>query len=232
MGRQWCHTDLNARSHPCARPSALLPERLSPPPFPHHAPGHAGAHPAQPGGWPVVPEQHLHNAARDCRVLAPAPQAPTGNGGTRRGEHDRKGTQKENANRRRLIRNTQPLLLCLTRLPTTPGHQLIVNGPGSCIPLCLVAVLASILGLQRTYIVYIESICRVSSLSLSARILRMGMAGGCAQRLRGTTRCGQGQRRTRGPQGVLPPPPSHQHRSGHCSESRCRQPWRPTHQRA
>merc|ERR1719201_2370423 len=55
-------------------------------------------------------------------------------------------------------------------------EMLIVNGPGSCIPLCLVAVLASILGLQRTYIVYIESICRVSSLSLSARILRMGMA--------------------------------------------------------
>lgn len=60
---------------------------------------------------------------------------------------------------------------------SNPCSQLIVNGPGSCIPLCLVATLAGILGLQRTAIVYIESICRVSTLSLSAKLLRFGIAG-------------------------------------------------------
>ncbi|KAK9907372.1 hypothetical protein WJX75_002431 [Coccomyxa subellipsoidea] len=46
---------------------------------------------------------------------------------------------------------------------------LLVNGPGTCIPICLAARLLGFL--RGTRIVYTESIARVSSLSLSGKIL-------------------------------------------------------------
>lgn len=48
---------------------------------------------------------------------------------------------------------------------------LICNGPGTCIPICAVAVARSVAGLQRCKLVYVESVARVHSLSLSARII-------------------------------------------------------------
>jgi len=42
---------------------------------------------------------------------------------------------------------------------------LLVNGPGTCIPCCLVA------WLLRSRIIFVESVCRVKSLSLSGQIL-------------------------------------------------------------
>lgn len=47
----------------------------------------------------------------------------------------------------------------------------LCNGPGTCVPLCLVAVLLGVLGMKRVVLVYVESICRVKSLSLTGRIL-------------------------------------------------------------
>ena len=50
----------------------------------------------------------------------------------------------------------------------------LVNGPGTCIPVCLSAWLFNKLLLKSSHsskIVYVESICRVSTLSLSAKIL-------------------------------------------------------------
>ncbi|XP_072535775.1 UDP-N-acetylglucosamine transferase subunit ALG14 [Salminus brasiliensis] len=47
----------------------------------------------------------------------------------------------------------------------------LCNGPGTCIPLCAAALLLGILGLKRVLLVYVESICRVESLSLSGKIL-------------------------------------------------------------
>ncbi|KAK3755308.1 hypothetical protein QZH41_014615 [Actinostola sp. cb2023] len=47
----------------------------------------------------------------------------------------------------------------------------IVNGPGTCIPICAAAIVMKILGLQDTTIVYVESVCRVQTLSLSGQIL-------------------------------------------------------------
>lgn len=44
---------------------------------------------------------------------------------------------------------------------------LLVNGPGTCVPV----VIATRLLAPRTKIIYIESICRVKTLSLSAKIL-------------------------------------------------------------
>ena len=49
---------------------------------------------------------------------------------------------------------------------------LLCNGPGTCVPLLLGAWLNNLLGLSRTRLLYVESICRVQSLSLSGKILQ------------------------------------------------------------
>uniref|UniRef100_A0A8C8S998 UDP-N-acetylglucosamine transferase subunit ALG14 n=1 Tax=Pelusios castaneus TaxID=367368 RepID=A0A8C8S998_9SAUR len=48
---------------------------------------------------------------------------------------------------------------------------ILCNGPGTCVPVCLSALLLGILGLKKVIIVYVESICRVETLSLSGKIL-------------------------------------------------------------
>lgn len=48
---------------------------------------------------------------------------------------------------------------------------LLCNGPGTCIPPCLVAFFFNALFLSNTKIVFIESFCRVKSFSLSGKIL-------------------------------------------------------------
>ncbi len=47
----------------------------------------------------------------------------------------------------------------------------LCNGPGTCIPICFIAYLMKYFGLKSTKIVYVESICRVEHLSLSALLL-------------------------------------------------------------
>ncbi|KDD75660.1 Alg14-like oligosaccharide biosynthesis protein [Helicosporidium sp. ATCC 50920] len=47
----------------------------------------------------------------------------------------------------------------------------LVNGPGTCVPICLAALLIRVLGLGRGRIVYVESIARVTRLSLTGKIL-------------------------------------------------------------
>ncbi|XP_056306599.1 UDP-N-acetylglucosamine transferase subunit ALG14 homolog [Danio aesculapii] len=47
----------------------------------------------------------------------------------------------------------------------------LCNGPGTCVPLCAAGLLLGILGLKRVLIVYVESICRVETLSLSGKML-------------------------------------------------------------
>lgn len=49
--------------------------------------------------------------------------------------------------------------------------QVLCNGPGTCVPLCTAGLLLGLLGLKRVLLVYVESICRVESLSLSGKIL-------------------------------------------------------------
>ncbi|XP_075038423.1 UDP-N-acetylglucosamine transferase subunit ALG14 isoform X1 [Mixophyes fleayi] len=48
---------------------------------------------------------------------------------------------------------------------------ILCNGPGTCIPVCFSALLLQILGINKIIIVYVESICRVESLSLSGKLL-------------------------------------------------------------
>lgn len=48
---------------------------------------------------------------------------------------------------------------------------ILANGPGTCVPLCAGAVLLRILGVAPSQVVFVESLCRVRSLSLSGRLL-------------------------------------------------------------
>ncbi|XP_038579575.1 UDP-N-acetylglucosamine transferase subunit ALG14 homolog isoform X1 [Micropterus salmoides] len=47
----------------------------------------------------------------------------------------------------------------------------LCNGPGTCVPLCVGGLLLGILGMKKVLIVYVESICRVQTLSLTGKIL-------------------------------------------------------------
>ncbi|KAJ7579110.1 glycosyltransferase family 1 protein [Mycena floridula] len=49
---------------------------------------------------------------------------------------------------------------------------LILNGPGTCLPLCMAVYLAKFLGVASPKIIYIESFARVKTLSLSGKLLR------------------------------------------------------------
>ncbi|KAK4323694.1 hypothetical protein Pmani_005625 [Petrolisthes manimaculis] len=50
-------------------------------------------------------------------------------------------------------------------------NLILTNGPGTCVPVCLVALGLRILGICRNRVVFVESLCRVKTLSLSGRIL-------------------------------------------------------------
>ena len=49
--------------------------------------------------------------------------------------------------------------------------MLLVTGPGTCIPVCVLVLVLRVAGVCRGRIVFAESICRVQTLSLSGKIL-------------------------------------------------------------
>ncbi|KAM9774954.1 UDP-N-acetylglucosamine transferase subunit ALG14 homolog isoform X2 [Syngnathus typhle] len=49
--------------------------------------------------------------------------------------------------------------------------MVLCNGPGTCVPLCLGGLLLGIVGIKKVMIVFVESLCRVESLSLTGKIL-------------------------------------------------------------
>ncbi|XP_032948210.1 UDP-N-acetylglucosamine transferase subunit ALG14 homolog isoform X2 [Rhinolophus ferrumequinum] len=59
----------------------------------------------------------------------------------------------------------------LYRADRDPSTMVLCNGPGTCVPICVSALLLGILGIKKVIIVYVESICRVEHLSLSGKIL-------------------------------------------------------------
>ncbi|GAB6022156.1 UDP-N-acetylglucosamine transferase subunit [Chamberlinius hualienensis] len=60
---------------------------------------------------------------------------------------------------------------CIPIIINRKPDILLCNGPGTCIPLCLLSILFKMLLLVNTKVIYVESICRVYDLSLSAKIL-------------------------------------------------------------
>lgn len=66
------------------------------------------------------------------------------------------------------------LLATLKSLPLVASVRpdlVLCNGPGTCIPVCLTAYTMRFLGMKHVRIVYVESVCRVEHLSLSAMLL-------------------------------------------------------------
>uniref|UniRef100_A0A3Q2DZ49 UDP-N-acetylglucosamine transferase subunit ALG14 n=1 Tax=Cyprinodon variegatus TaxID=28743 RepID=A0A3Q2DZ49_CYPVA len=63
------------------------------------------------------------------------------------------------------------LRFCLPLVFRLRPDMVLCNGPGTCVPLCGAALLLGILGVKKVHIVYVESICRVQTLSLTGRIL-------------------------------------------------------------
>ncbi|ORY28166.1 oligosaccharide biosynthesis protein Alg14 like-domain-containing protein [Naematelia encephala] len=61
----------------------------------------------------------------------------------------------------------------LLKDPSRPWVEvLLINGPGTCVVLVAVAWIRRIIGLSYTRIIYVESFARVTSLSLSGKILK------------------------------------------------------------
>lgn len=54
---------------------------------------------------------------------------------------------------------------------TTRPDLLIINGPGTCLPIAIWTFVARLLGISYGNIVFIESFCRVKSLSLTGKVL-------------------------------------------------------------
>ncbi|CAL8071567.1 unnamed protein product [Orchesella dallaii] len=58
-------------------------------------------------------------------------------------------------------------ILVLSERPET----IICNGPGTCVPFCVVGYLLTKIRILETRIVFVESVCRVESLSMTGRIM-------------------------------------------------------------
>ena len=68
------------------------------------------------------------------------------------------------------------IIAFLTAMPLVrkiKPELLLVNGPGTCVPIVIATWLCRLLKIiPQTKIVFVESICRVKTLSMSAKILR------------------------------------------------------------
>uniref|UniRef100_A0A8C5R1F9 UDP-N-acetylglucosamine transferase subunit ALG14 n=1 Tax=Leptobrachium leishanense TaxID=445787 RepID=A0A8C5R1F9_9ANUR len=70
-----------------------------------------------------------------------------------------------------LLTSIKSTLHCLPLTVRLRPDVILCNGPGTCVPICLCALLLGIIGMKNITVVYVESICRVESLSLTGRIL-------------------------------------------------------------
>jgi beta-1,4-N-acetylglucosaminyltransferase len=48
----------------------------------------------------------------------------------------------------------------------------LLNGPGTCLPVAVAALLLRAAGVHDAAVVFVESVCRTTTLSLTARLLR------------------------------------------------------------
>jgi beta-1,4-N-acetylglucosaminyltransferase len=59
---------------------------------------------------------------------------------------------------------------CIPLVWKIKPRLLLLNGPGTCVPICFIVWLFNLFYFFETKMVYVESICRVESLSMSAKI--------------------------------------------------------------
>ncbi|CBZ54874.1 Glycosyltransferase family protein, related [Neospora caninum Liverpool] len=67
--------------------------------------------------------------------------------------------------------SVQALLFCLRLVWRLNPDLVLVNGPGTCVPVAVAALLRELFVGRRFSLVYVESVCRVESLSLSGCLL-------------------------------------------------------------
>jgi beta-1,4-N-acetylglucosaminyltransferase len=60
---------------------------------------------------------------------------------------------------------------CVRLVARLRPAMLLCNGPGTCLPVCLAALLLNWAGVTDTRIVFVESVARVQHLSLTGRLL-------------------------------------------------------------
>ncbi|XP_067845762.1 UDP-N-acetylglucosamine transferase subunit ALG14 homolog [Heptranchias perlo] len=70
-----------------------------------------------------------------------------------------------------LVSTIHSLLYSMPLVFQLKPDLVLCNGPGTCVPLCISALMLGIFGMKKVLIIYIESICRVETLSLSGKIL-------------------------------------------------------------
>lgn len=65
-------------------------------------------------------------------------------------------------------------IMCVPILIKTNPDLILCNGPGTCVPLCVIGFLCKVFYLNKNLkIVFIESFCRVKSISLTGKILNV-----------------------------------------------------------
>ncbi|CAG8498099.1 8704_t:CDS:2, partial [Scutellospora calospora] len=63
------------------------------------------------------------------------------------------------------------LFACIKIILLDLPDLIICNGPGSCIPVCVISYIPRILGIKWIKLIYVESFARVRTLSLSGKLL-------------------------------------------------------------
>lgn len=64
------------------------------------------------------------------------------------------------------------IFMCIPLVLRSRPDLILCNGPGTCVPICLIAFLLKVFGINRhVKISFIESYCRVKTLSLTGKIL-------------------------------------------------------------
>ncbi|KAK8752072.1 hypothetical protein OTU49_011931, partial [Cherax quadricarinatus] len=63
------------------------------------------------------------------------------------------------------------LIFCISVVARHRPSLILTNGPGTCVPVCYSALLFRVLGICQSRVVFIESLCRVHSSSLSGSLL-------------------------------------------------------------
>ncbi len=70
-----------------------------------------------------------------------------------------------------LFMTLRAFLVALNLVWALKPQLILVNGPGTCLPICLAAAALRSLCLLRTRVVFVESVCRVETLSMTGKLL-------------------------------------------------------------
>lgn len=70
-----------------------------------------------------------------------------------------------------IITTLYSVFYCIPLVIKIRPDLILCNGPGTCIPICVIAFILNVAFITETRIVFIESICRTKTFSLSGKIL-------------------------------------------------------------